>query len=202
MPDHVLLAIDVGRVAGWACGSLTDIAPVEVGTYRLPTSSVRDLLGSRLDAFDRWLDPLFARLGPTLVVMAERFMGRNTGEAAVSFALDGLVRMRAYRRGTQILCQPEGTVRKEILGRGSGPSELMKQLAMDWCRAHGIDAMTDHEADSAVLWYWARNELVRQSTTCSGQPDGTTLHVVGKKKRNNVAQKPATVRLKAEAAEV
>ena len=32
-----------------------------------------------------------------------------------------------------VLVQPEGTVRKEILGRGSGPSEVMKQLAVDWC---------------------------------------------------------------------
>lgn len=199
MPDR-LLAIDIGKVTGWAAGQLTDPYPVEIGSVRLPTSSVRDLVAARLDVLDTWLSGSLLHLGTTIVVMAERFHVRNTGEAAVSFGLDGLVRMHCYRRRIPLLCQPEGTVRKEILGRGTGPSEEMKQLALAWCHNHGLRVTSDHEADACVLWRWACQELIR--TTSSGQRGGHPLPVAVDNKRKKVAQKPVSARLKALAAEM
>lgn len=196
MPDR-LLAIDVGRTIGWAAGQLTDPYPLEIGSRSLPTSSVRDLVAARLDAFDTWLTHSLPRLGTTLVVMAERFHVRNTGEAAASFSLDGLVRLHCYRRRIPLLVQPENTVRKEILGRGGGTTETMKQLALGWCQGSGLRVANDHEADACVLWVWACRELIR--TTRSGQRDGDQQQVVVGKKRKKVAQKPASARLKAAA---
>jgi hypothetical protein len=160
-----LLALDVGATVGYARGQLGD-EPVH-RTFRLQTSSVRDLLGARLDRFEEWLTDAFRAFGITMVVMAERFHVRNTGEAAMSFGLDGIVRMVAYRHQARVLVQPEGTVRKEMLGRGSGPSDVMKQLAIDWCERHGYRVESHHEADSLVLWTWTERELFHRSVTPS-----------------------------------
>lgn len=161
MPSH-LLSIDVGSVCGYASGRLGD-EPTH-GTLRLPTSSVHDLLGARLHRLEEWLGLYLPAHGINLIVMAERFHVRNTGEAAVSFGLDGIVRMMAYRQRIQVLVQPEGTVRKELLGRGSGASDVMKALALDWCRVRAFEVETHHEADAMVLWHWTERELARQSS--------------------------------------
>lgn len=161
MPNR-LLAIDVGSVTGYAYGQLGE--DPSHGTMRLPTSSVRDLLGARLDRFEAQLTELFRTECISRVVMAERFHVRNTGEAAVSFGLDGIVRMVAYRHNAPVLVQPEGTVRKEMLGRGSGPSDMLKYLALQWCEANKWPVTTHHEADALVLWHWTERELARQSS--------------------------------------
>lgn len=200
-----LLAIDVGRIAGFAYGDVIDPRPAEIGHVRLPTSSVRDLLGARMDAFLKWLGETALHPRPTMIVMAERFRSRTMGEAATNLALDGLVRLHAYRAGIPVLCQPEGTVRKEMLGRGSGSTEQMKRLALAWCERQNLTISNDHEADACVLWAWAARELVATAaatTTSSGQRSGKQPHMGAKKQRNNVAQKTVPARLKAVATQV
>lgn len=190
-----LLAFDVGRTFAWAYGDLVDPLPNHIASHRLASSSVRDLLGARMDVFDRWLDSHLFGCGATHVVMAERFRSRTTAEAASNYALDGLVRMHCYRRHIPLLCQPEGTVRKEILGRGSGPSDELKRLAAYWCADQGLAVTNDHEADACVLWAWAARELI--ATASSAQPDGAPQDVVVKKQRNKVSQKTNATRLRA-----
>jgi len=160
MPERIL-AIDVGRDVGWATGSLGDPAPGQWGTIRLPGTSVRDIVGARMDQLDEWLAESMHAWGTSVVVLAERFRARTMREASASLALDGLVRMHAYRRECRMLCQPENTVRKEMLGRGSGKSDEMKRLAINWCHNHSLEVGNDHEADACVMWVWANRELLK-----------------------------------------
>jgi Holliday junction resolvasome RuvABC endonuclease subunit len=175
-----LLALDVGAVCGWAAGDVGDPYPERLGSRRLPGSSVRDLLGARLDVFENWLGGLLYASDITLLAMAERFRTRNTGEAAMAWGLDGVTHMVCYRLQIPVLVQPEGTVRKELLGRGSGKSEQMKALAMTWCAQHHLTVATHHEADAAVLWTWASRELIKNVAPTESKPQP-----VARQKRNH-----------------
>lgn len=84
------------------------------------------------------------------------------GEAEAMLGLMGILRTEAWRRDLHVLRQPETTVRKEMLGRGRLPTGDMKELVMRWCSAQGIEVSDHNSGDAAVLWRWARDELVRQ----------------------------------------
>jgi Holliday junction resolvasome RuvABC endonuclease subunit len=162
MPDR-LLALDIGRDVGWATGNLGDPRPTRWDTVRLPGTSVNDIVAVRMHYLDRWLADSLLAWDITVIVIAERFRARTMREASASLALDGLVRMNALRHNARMLTQPENTVRKEILGRGSGKSDEMKQLAIGWCRRHDLVVANDHEADACVFWVWASRELIKDA---------------------------------------
>lgn len=195
-----LLALDTGSTFAWAFGDLTSPIPQEISSLKLATSSVHDLLGVRLSVFDQWLADHLLAWGITHIILAERFRSRTLGEAATNLGLDGLVRMHAVRRRIGMLCQPEGTVRKETLGRGAGRSEVMKRLANEWCSHRGVVVRNHHEADACVLWVWATQELI--STASRENKSERPQHGVAKKQRNKVAQKPRDPRLMEERSEV
>lgn len=159
-----LVALDVGRVTGFAHGPFGAIRPV-CDSWELvhgrpdPANPV----GQRIAVLENMLIPSFDAWMPSHVIMAERFASRNAGEAASSFGLDGAVLAECWRRGIAVLVQPEGTVRKEMLGRGTGTTEVMKGLVLAWCAREGIEVPDHNAGDAAVLWRWARDELVRQS---------------------------------------
>jgi Holliday junction resolvasome RuvABC endonuclease subunit len=156
-----LVSIDIGRVTGLAHGLFSAVVPA-CGYWRLPPSDPLDAVGARIAAFDNTLSGAFDEWEPSHVVMAEPIPARNMGESISNFGLHGVVRAECWRRGLPILVQPESTVRKEVLGRGSGPTDLMKSLVMDWCVANGIDATEHNAGDAALLWRWARDEIARQ----------------------------------------
>lgn len=157
-----LVALDVGRTTGLAYGALSAVKPL-CDSWALDRPDAKhNPVGARCAVLDHRLAEFFDAVNPSHLVMAERIPSRNAGEAASSFGLDGIVLAECYRRGIRVLVQPEGTVRKEVLGRGTAPTDVMKALVLDWCDRQGI-AVTDHNAgDAAVLWRWARDEIVRQ----------------------------------------
>jgi len=156
----------VARRTGVAWGRITDPIPTTL-VWPLPLKDKLDPVGARMSALDntlsRFLDLLTAQgIAPRWCVMAEPFQSRNMGETESSFGLSGVVRAELWRRKIRLMRQHEGTVRKETLGRGTAPTKVMKALAQRWCDLRGIEIYDDNCADSAVLWEWTRNELVRQ----------------------------------------
>lgn len=158
---RALLSLDVSGITGWAFGGFADRIPA-TGIWPLPRRDDSDVVGARIAALENTLSAALDAWCPTVVVMAEAFPGRNMDEAMAKFAMLGIVRSECWRRKIRCLVQPEGTVRKEVLGRGGGSSETMKQLVMDWCHRQGIDVEDHNAGDAAVLWRWTRDELVRQ----------------------------------------
>lgn len=156
-----LLSIDLGAVTGWAFGGFADVRP-ECGAWPLPKTDPLDLGAARIAAFENTLGPALDRWEPSIVVCAEPFRSRNMGEAEAMLGLMGILRTEAWRRDLHVLRQPETTVRKEMLGRGRLPTGDMKELVMRWCSAQGIEVSDHNSGDAAVLWRWARDELVRQ----------------------------------------
>ena len=157
----VLVAIDVARICGVAYGAVTFAYPVTLRIV-LPKDDKHDPVGRRMVTLYRELSELFEAHRPRWAVMAERFVGRNMHEVEALLALDGVARMVCREREIKLMRQPENTVRKEILGKGNGPSEEMKKRAVAWCEAQGIAVEDANCADAAVLWRWTRDELLRQ----------------------------------------
>lgn len=160
-PAPNLLALDLAQRTGWAIGRFTDLRP-ETGVWVLPRDDGLDYVGARVMALENELIPALDRWAPGFVVMAEPFIARNIAECESSFGLAGIVRSECRRRMIRILRQPESTVRKEVLGRGTGPTEEMKERVRAWCFAQGIEIADHNAGDAAVFWRWARDELVRQ----------------------------------------
>jgi hypothetical protein len=157
-----LLVLDLASVTGWAYGALGADAP-QCGRWELGATDRLDIVGARaacLDntlaaALDLWTDV-------TVCGMAEPIPGRNQSDVAAMGAFVGIVRAECWRRRIRVLVQPESTVRKEMLGRGSGRSDVMKGLALQWCERHGISVPDHNAADAVVFWAWCRGELLRQ----------------------------------------
>ena len=170
MSDHLLrplselalLTLDLGQVTGFAYGRFTARWP-RPGRWELPAVDRRDVIGARTAALDNTLAAALDRWSDVVVVaIPEAFPGRNQFDVAASGALHGVVRAECWRRGIKLLVQPEGTVRKEMLGRGSGPSVVMKSLALAWCARAGVTVGDHNEADAVVFWRWCRDEIARQ----------------------------------------
>ena len=161
MPAPSLLAIDLGQITGWSIGSFIEVRPT-TGVWPLPVAR-----GPRLVALEntliRWMDR-WTREGHDIrfVMHAAPFIGRNMHEVRQGIGALGILEAECERRGIRCMEQHESTVRKDVLGRGQGKSEAMKALVMRWCDIEGISVADHNAGDSAVLWRWARDELVRQ----------------------------------------
>ncbi len=159
-----LLVLDLATVTGWAHGPLSTMQP-QCGRWELPARDPRDIIGARAAALDNTLAAaLDVWTDVTVLGMAEPIPGRNQADVALMGALTGVVRAECWRRRIRVLVQPEGTVRKEMLGRGSGRSDVMKALALAWCERHGISVADHNAADACIFFCWCRGELTRQRT--------------------------------------
>src|ERR1700740_2435164 len=156
-----LVTIDLGRDTGFAHGPFSAVSP-QFGSWSLPIKDPLDPVGARIAALDNTLSRAFDEWEPSHLVVAEPVPARNMGEAIATFGMLGQVRAECWRRRIAVLVQPEGTVRKEMLGRGGGPTEVMKGLVLGWCKANGLDVPDHNAGDACVLWRWARDELAQQ----------------------------------------
>jgi len=154
----ILLALDVGKVCGWSLGDTTAEKP-RCGSWPLPARDKRDIVGARVAALRDVLLVALAEWRPDIILVAEGIRSRNSGEALYKGALLGVIREFCWRDRIRYVAQPEGTIRKAILGRGNGPTEVMKELALAWCLKEGIDVSEHDAADSAVLWTWCAREF-------------------------------------------
>jgi len=156
-----LLSVDTARITGIAWGALSDQLP-QTDVWELPDYDRADSLGARIATLENTLHDFIAWADIDTVVIAERFPPRTSKQMASGYGLDGAVRSQCWRDDVQLLWQPEGQVRKEILGRSRGTTrDQLKAAAVRWCEHHGIHVQTDDAADAAVLWCWTRNTLVR-----------------------------------------
>lgn len=154
-------ALDLGGVTGWAFGKFSDARPA-VGRWQLPRTDPLNVAGARVAALENTLITWLDRHQPSVVITAEPFKPRNIAEAISKFSLLGIVLSECWRRDIRCMVHPEQTVRKEMLGRGTGPTEQMKALSLAWADRQGIDVADDNEAEAAILWRWARDELTNQ----------------------------------------
>lgn len=162
--------LDLGGITGWAKGRLRDRLPA-LGAWDLRPDQ-GDPLGGRAAILDNTLAAALDLWGDVAVVaIAEAFRNRSQAAAASAGALAGIVRAECWRRGIRVLVQPEATVRKEMLGRGYGPTERMKALALAWCERVGLFAVDHNAADAAVFWAWVRSELAHQRADFVGRTE-------------------------------
>lgn len=157
----ILATLDVAAVTGWAIGPIEAIKP-QTGVWPLPATDRLDVIGARIAALENTLGPWLDFWKPAMVVTAEPFPTRNLGEAEAMAGLRGAVRSECWRRRIEFRWQPESTVRAQTIGKGRGDTKTMKRLAMDWCRAMGIEVADNNAADSAIMWHWTRNRMLRQ----------------------------------------
>lgn len=156
-----LVSIDLGRTTGFAHGLFGAVCPA-FGSWPFSAKDPLDPVGRRIANFDNTLARAFDEWAPSHVVAAEPVPARNMGEAIATFGMLGQLRAECWRRQIPLLVQPEGTVRKEILGRGTGPTDVMKDLVLAWCRAEGLEVPDHNAGDAVILWRWTRDELTRQ----------------------------------------
>jgi hypothetical protein len=156
--EPVLLALDPGGRTGWAVGSIL-AGPPRLGSFRMPDGAY----GLRFATFENELLQLVQAFRPRWVLRAMPLLGKaGINRSRLALGWDTLIESVCYREQCVAYDQPEGTIRKNMLGRGSGRSEVMKALAIGWCEDHGIAPRNDDEADAAVVWCWGRDELYRQ----------------------------------------
>jgi hypothetical protein len=161
--DWSLLVLDLGSITGFARGHIDGLP--SLGTWDLAPGR-GDLVGGRAAVLDNTFAQALDVWGDVaLVALAEAFPGRNQHDVAAAGALHGVVRAECWRRSIRVLVQPEVTVRKEMLGRGVGPTPVMKRLALEWCARAGFDVADHNAADAGVFWCWVRAELVAQRVT-------------------------------------
>lgn len=146
-----VLAIDLGKCVGWAFGMPGDPLPL-FGTWHLANTTLH---GPRFASYENELIAALERFKPTLVVMASplRRTGMQGQQAArQALGLAAFTESECYRARVQLREAHEGTVRKDVLGRGTFPAGAVKNVAVAWCIANGWPVTDDHQADALILW--------------------------------------------------
>ncbi len=156
-----LLAIDVGQVCGVAYGDVRGLPAC--GIWQLPKRDKRDVLAARIAELRDRFTEMLTEQAIDLVAVAEPVRSRTAAEAAHKGGLIGVIREECWRRHIGFQAQPEPTVRKHMLGRGSGSTEVLKALALEWCGRNAILVPTHDAADAAVLFAWCRLHLLVHS---------------------------------------
>ena len=160
-------SLDLGAVTGWAFGRFAEVRPA-VGRWELPRTDPDNIAGARVAVLENTLILWLDEYRPSVLITAEPFKPRNIGEAIAKFSLLGVVMAECWRRRIRCMVQPEQTVRKEMLGRGTGPTDQMKALSLAWAARQGIAVADDNEAEAAIMWRWARDELANQYLSRGG----------------------------------
>lgn len=157
----ILVALDLGQSTAWAAGDHID-ATIDHGLWRLPMTDAHDVLGARIATLENMLIPWLDERKPSAMVITAPVKARNFGEGEAMPAYRAIVRAECWRRNVKVWWDYEGTARKAMLGRGTGPTEMMKRLALAWCKSYGYDVKDHNVADCLVLWHWTRNERFRK----------------------------------------
>lgn len=143
---------------GFAVGCFTDVKP-RCNYWDIPKRPY----GERFAIFENTLIAAINEWRPTFLVRAMPLIGGKVGMARARLALgwDTIIEATCYRMDVKAMEQPEGTVRKECLPKGWNRDT--EAAVMEWAKLQGIDVNGSHDAaDSALLWRWTRDELVRQ----------------------------------------
>jgi len=145
-----LCALDLATTVGWCIGVPTS-API-YGSVLLDGRERAARYGALLD----WLDDALTvhRFDAVLCeapMVSNDIRSRNA--ALLSLGLAAIVEFWCWDNSIRRL-EPAhvGTVRKDILGRGTFAKGLAKPAALDWCRSQGFAPGDDNAADSIVLW--------------------------------------------------
>jgi Holliday junction resolvasome RuvABC endonuclease subunit len=165
------LALDLGRLTGWACGE-PDAVP-RFGTHVLPTTG--DDIGRYLHAHREWLTGFIQVERPTFVVYEAPILAEETTKATVIklMSLAGVTELIC--RDLQVRCYDThlSSVKKFLTGTGRAKKADMEAAA----RRFGFAVRNDNEADAIAIWGQA--VMLRYPGKCQifsmGQLGGKTL---------------------------
>ncbi len=177
-PVDWLLTLDIGtRSMGWAAGRV-DAAIPHCGTWELPGMADQGALYGRLwEKLGQWCE----RRRPDLIAYVRPFMNKGSIAAEGLGGLSSVLHLFCTGKATRLGAIPlrridEADARAAILdpnirklmaqasraagkGKGAG-SKLAKAMAMEWCRAHGLEPSSGDAADATIVWEYTRG-LVR-----------------------------------------
>lgn len=140
---------------GWACG-----APGGRPAYGSVLLSGRER-PARYAGFLDWLDDA-ARVHKPARIVAEAplasgdFAGRDAALLALGFGAH--LEMWAWDRSIPLEMMHAGTVRKQVLGRGTFPKGEAKGAVIEWARREGFEPGDDNAADALLLWHAATGQ--------------------------------------------
>lgn len=154
MQGNVVLALDLARTAGWACGApCTEPAHGSVQFASAGSSHEACFLG----AF-KWADTTIKMFRPSVIVWESplqtsfRRGTTNSNTTTLLYGLPAVIGLAAYLQGAYD-CRKADTkdVRTHFIG--SNPKRVKaKPMVMQQCRALGWEVVDDNEADALAVW--------------------------------------------------
>lgn len=174
----MLLALDLATVSGFAVGetdefpSLTPleaVAPSASRNTRAPISGERRIgrkgcdVGAFLLDYDAWLTDLKKVHGFQMVVY-EAPLVMLRGKKKDRINMDTIRKLIGLANHTDFFCAMKGigvfqannaSVRKHFIGRGNGPTEVLKRMTFAECQARGWNARGFDEADALAVFDFA-----------------------------------------------
>jgi Holliday junction resolvasome RuvABC endonuclease subunit len=163
-----LLALDLGRKTGWACGSTPN--DFDSGTRVLATpAEVSEWHKTRVD---RTRDPRIFRLwsfirsfSPDVVVFEDVEFSTYTGQTQMWAALRSAVWLSDVANGFPIKiteCVPVSTLKKFACGHGGATKGMMEARLRRQFPAFQKRKMDDNEVDAVWIYQWAWTILGRR----------------------------------------
>ncbi len=148
LPEHSILALDLGTTTGWA--SLIGGA-IHSGTVSLRPSRY-DGGGMRYLRFRGWLDSVVEDSGVPGAIHFEE-VRRHIGTDAAHIYGGLLATLTAWCEQKRIPYQgvPVGTIKRFIAGKGNAD----KAAVIAAIRARGFNPADDNEADALAILLWA-----------------------------------------------
>lgn len=159
---RTVLALDLARRVGWACGA--DYETPVSGVWVLPPHGD---LGARCSALAASLEDAIAVMSPDLVILEAPLPPQAQtamNSARLQFGLAAVAEMISVERGVPCEEAPAWEVRKLVLGK----ARVEKEAVVAWCRAQGWRPADHNEADSLVLLRY-RHLLSRSRVTAGAE---------------------------------
>ncbi|CAB4144693.1 hypothetical protein UFOVP469_46 [uncultured Caudovirales phage] len=145
MSDAPILALDLARNTGWACGRPGETPHMGISALAPGEKSYGAIGG----ALEDWLWGMIDITKPSLIVFEAPLPAHN-GIAAgrIALGLSMIVEMCGFRRDIVTRECAVTTVRKRVVGSG----RAKKEDVMKWCIEQGWRPPGHDAADAAALW--------------------------------------------------
>ena len=144
-----ILALDMATKTGWAVNK-PELSGVENFAIKRGESP-----GMRFLRFHAWLEEMFQKVKPNLVVY-EQAHHRGGAATAIALGMIAILQKQCAERGVEYMTCHTGTLKKHATGKGNASkSEMMRAYKAKW----GHEPMDDNECDARWLLDWAITNL-------------------------------------------
>ena len=145
MPDPLpLLAIDPGRMTGWAAIADAD-AEVESGTHEMTGANT----GAKMLSADNRFRTMIERLKPALIYVEDGFVPKHMDKNSTMmlFGYRCILEMEAHKAGVPLRALKPSAIKHQVAGKGSADKAQM----MAAVRFLGYEPVDDNHADAIAL---------------------------------------------------